>query len=114
MLLALPQLFGIFLALTSHVAFAVRHKGQPASIRRPDRSMRIGRTRCQALSLATLARYHPDRRAVFMLALIDSRQHKRHALPIRRYTRLADKLKFVEVFNRDISQIRRHPFVPLW
>src|SRR5881398_2966761 len=91
----------LFTILADSFTFTLRDKGQPASIRRPARTMGIGRTHSEALRLTTLGGNHPDGRTIFMLLVIDSGNNKGHSPAIRRDTRPAEELDLIEVFYSD-------------
>src|SRR2546426_5985842 len=99
--------FAVFLLLFTILAgsftFALRDKGQPASIRRPARTMGIGGAHGEAPHLTTLGGNHPDGRTICVLLVIDSSDDKSHSPAIGRDTRPAEEFDLVEVFYSDRS-----------
>src|SRR5947209_11937006 len=65
--------------LRQRLALSVGNEGEPSSIRRPCRAVRVGDGAGKAARLATRRWNHPDRRTVSMFAPIDGRIHIGHA-----------------------------------
>src|SRR2546421_10325194 len=69
----------LFTILAGSFTFALRDKSQPASIRRPARTIGIGRAHSEAPHLTTLGGNHPDGRTICVLLVIDSSDNKSHS-----------------------------------
>src|SRR2546421_9267970 len=99
--------FAVFLLLftitTGSFTFTLRDKGQPASIRRPARTIGICRAHSEALHFTTLGGNHPDGRTIRVLLIIDSSDDKSHSSAIGRDTWPAEEFELVEVFYNNRS-----------
>src|SRR5205807_5707919 len=99
--------FAVFLLLFTIAAgsftFTLRDKSQPASIRRPGRTIGIGGAHSEALHFTTLGGNHPDGRTICVLLVIDSSNDKGNSPAIGRDTGPAEKFDLVEVFYSNRS-----------
>src|SRR2546421_6342388 len=88
--------FAVFLLLFTILAgsftFTLRDKSQPASIRRPGRTIGIGGAHSEALYLTPPGWNHPNGRTICGLLIIDSSDDKGHSPAIRRDTWPPEKI----------------------